>query len=133
MEQILIVDDMDTWRERLTAILDRSGYKTITARSGEEALELAEKEQPRLILMDVDMPSMNGFETCARLLDEEVTEDIPVIFVTSGAGAHFIELGFKVGAVDYVTKPFHERELLARVKTHLSLCKCRAHFFEWFW
>lgn len=105
----------------LFKFLKNANYKTLIAQSGKKAIEIAIKMHPDLILLDVMMPGMNGFEVCRYLKTEPLTKDIPVIFMTALAETHNKVQGFELGAVDYLTKPFEERELLARIKTHLSL------------
>jgi len=120
-ETILIVDDTPANLNILFDYLDSAGFKVLVASSGSEALERAKYMQPDLILLDVMMPGMDGFETCRRLKREEITEDIPIIFMTALADAESKITGFDVGGVDYITKPFHNKEVLARVNTHLTI------------
>ncbi len=122
---VLIVDDTPANISVLLDSLEREGMKVLVARDGESALEQASYARPDLILLDVMMPGMNGFETCARLQAEESTRDIPVIFMTALAETGDKVRGFKAGAVDYVTKPFQQQEVLARVATHLELVGLR--------
>lgn len=119
--KILIVDDKDNNIQLIGHYLSNDDYDIITAPSGIVALELAEKESPDLILLDVMMPGMDGFITCSKLKENESTRDIPVIFMTAITDSVEKVKGFKLGAVDYITKPFNANELLARVKTHLTL------------
>lgn len=118
---ILAADDMPRDLELLSRILERDGYDLALAGKGSQALELAAKEKPDLILLDVLMPGMNGIEVCRRLKADPATQGIPVIFITAQAESSEILAGFEVGAVDYVTKPFHIPELLARVRVHVEL------------
>lgn len=118
---LLIVDDTPTNLAVLSNYLKDSGLRILVARSGEKALERARYVQPDLILLDVMMPGINGFETCRRLKADRLTQDIPVIFMTALAEAKDKVTGFNVGAVDYVTKPLQHEEVLARVSTHLKL------------
>lgn len=118
---ILIVDDTPLNLELLEIILENAGYEVRTAISGEGALRAVEAELPALILLDIMMPGINGYETCRRLKADERTAAVPVIFLSAKSGNEDIVEGFAAGAVDYVGKPFHEAELLSRVKTHLSL------------
>jgi two-component system sensor histidine kinase/response regulator len=118
--KVLIVDDAPENIDILTETLN--GYKNIVALNGEKALEIAHKNpKPDLILLDVIMPGMDGFEVCRKLKASELTSDIPVIFITSEDQSESISTGFRLGGVDYVTKPFQADELTARVKTHLEL------------
>ncbi|WP_280154934.1 ATP-binding protein [Piscinibacter sp. XHJ-5] len=120
-ETILIVDDMPANLGVLTSHLERQGYVAVVAQGGEEGIERAEFVRPDLILLDVMMPGVDGFETCRRLKASELTRDIPVIFMTALADTADKLTGFSVGAVDYVTKPLNGAEVLARIDTHLTL------------
>lgn len=117
---ILVVDDVDANRATLCRSLDSQGYTVAAAPSGEIALELAEKDPPELILLDVLMPGMNGFETCRRLQESSVTAQIPVIFITAKDETNSVVEGFRSGGVDYITKPFQEEEIFIRIETHLK-------------
>lgn len=123
--RILIVDDMATNLQVLGTILKENGYHTNIARNGSEAIMRAEKVCPDLILLDVMMPEMDGFEACRRLKDIEKTKHIPIIFLTAKTESESVIKGFDLGAADYVLKPFNSSELLARVQTHLDLKKSR--------
>jgi signal transduction histidine kinase len=118
---ILIVDDMPANLGVLTSHLERQGYIAVVAQGGEEGVERAEFVQPDLILLDVMMPGVDGFETCRRLKSSPRTRDIPVIFMTALTDTGDKLTGFAVGAVDYVTKPLNGAEVLARIETHLTL------------
>ena len=118
---ILAVDDTASDLDLLAKILGREGYNLMLARDGSQALEIAARENPDLILLDVLMPDMDGIEVCRRLKADPATRGIPVIFITAQAESSEILAGFEVGAVDYVTKPFHIPELLARVRVHVEL------------
>jgi DNA-binding NtrC family response regulator len=118
---VLIVDDEVLNRDLLEQELLEAGYKTLSAANGTEALDLAAKGHPDLILLDALMEGLDGFETCRRLKAGEATRAIPVIFLTSLSDTEIKLRAFKAGAVDYVTKPFQTEELLARVGTHISL------------
>jgi len=120
-QSILIVDDVSMNLEIITAELERRGYVALVARSGHEAVERAESAHPDLILLDVVMPGIDGFETCRRLKQSEATRDIPVIFMTALTATDDKIEGFRVGAVDYVTKPLNVVEVATRVDTHLAL------------
>lgn len=123
--RILIVDDIQENLDLFEAVLRRNGYTTITASNGREALEKIEAEVPSLILLDIMMPEMDGFETITKLRQNHEYEKIPVIFLTSQKETHYISRAFSLGAVDYVNKPCNSSELLARVKTHLENYKMR--------
>ncbi|MEG4571432.1 response regulator [Microcoleus sp. N3A4] len=118
---ILIVDDTPSNLDVISEALSNAGYKVAIATSGERALQQVERRAPDLILLDVMMPGIDGFETCQRLKANAKTCDIPIIFMTALADVDNKVKGLKLGAVDYVTKPFQEQEVLARVKTHLQL------------
>lgn len=119
--KVLIVDDTLANVELLTSSLKPIGYQLAVATSGEKALKIAERFQPDIILLDVMMPGMDGFETCRQLKAAPTTQNIPVIFVTAKVEAEDVIRGLRLGAVDYVTKPFREEEIHARVRTHLLL------------
>ena len=120
-QSVLVVDDVSMNLEILTSQLEKRGYTTLVARSGQEAVERAESAHPDLILLDVVMPGIDGFETCRRLKQSEATRDIPVIFMTGLTAIDDKIEGFRVGAVDYVTKPINAEEVATRVVTHLKL------------
>ncbi|EAW36189.1 sensor histidine kinase [Lyngbya sp. PCC 8106] len=118
---ILIVDDIEDNLLLLTAILTEKGYQVQSAVNGLSALSLAVQNRPDLILLDIMMPDINGYEVCHRLKADPRTKDIPIIFI-SALGEVFDQVkAFSIGAVDYLTKPIRIPELLSRVKTHLSL------------
>jgi class 3 adenylate cyclase/CheY-like chemotaxis protein len=119
--EILLVDDMPFNLKLLSDILSSNHFNVRIATDGELALETVEFEPPCLILLDVMMPEMNGFEVCKRLKANPKTQDIPIIFVTALSETVNKVKGFQLGAVDYITKPFEREEVLARVKTHLYL------------
>ena len=118
---VLIVDDNPTNLEVLLAALKDEGFSVLVSVSGELAIEQAEYAQPDLILLDVMMPGIDGFETCRRLKADAKTKDIPVIFMTALSETEKKVKGFEVGAVDYVTKPLQHQEVIARITTHLTL------------
>jgi signal transduction histidine kinase len=118
---ILIVDDTPTNLDILSEALSDAGYDVAIATSGERALQQLQRRSADLILLDVMMPGIDGFETCRRLKADPQTSDIPVIFMTALVDAASKMKGFDCGAVDYITKPFQEPEVLARVRTHLQL------------
>lgn len=123
--RILIVEDAPANIQALTAILREKGYAISVATHGRQALQVLESLHPDLILLDVVMPEMDGFETCERIKAVPEWRDIPVIFLTARADTGDIVRGFELGAVDYVAKPFHAHELLARVATHLAMDRLR--------
>jgi PAS domain S-box-containing protein len=118
---ILIVDDTPTNLEMLLDCLEEYGFKVVVAEDGESALEMAEYAPPDLILLDILMPEMDGFETCRRLKTNPATQDIPVIFMTALTDKVDKVKGLNLGAVDYITKPLEHEEVLARVNIHLHL------------
>lgn len=116
---IMVVEDTESNIDMMMAILKE--FDVIPATSGADALELLEEEKVDLILLDILMPEMDGFEVCRRLKSDPVSKDIPVIFITAKTDEESIEEAYEIGGIDYVTKPFKPRELLARVKTQLKL------------
>ena len=118
---ILIVDDNLNNLRVLGNILKVRKFEIGVATNGNQALQMANIKTPDLILLDVMMPEMDGFEVCGKLKKNPATENIPVIFLTAKTEMDDIIRGFKLGAADYVTKPFNSFELLARVTTHLNL------------
>ncbi|MEM8504644.1 MAG: response regulator [Cyanobacteria bacterium P01_D01_bin.1] len=119
--QILAVDDIAANLEVLNELLSAAGYDVIAAISGERALKRLESLTPELILLDVQMPGIDGFEVCRKIKANSKTANIPVIFITALSDDASITKGFSLGAADYISKPFRELELLARVKTHLRV------------
>ncbi len=118
---VLLVDDTPENIGLLLDELERVGYRVLVALDGAEALEVAARAQPELILLDVMMPGIDGYETCLRLKAAEATRDIPVIFMTALADPEARLRGFTVGGVDYITKPFNRQEVRLRVRTHIAL------------
>ncbi|OUL33776.1 hybrid sensor histidine kinase/response regulator [Nostoc sp. T09] len=118
---ILIVDDNPTNLSVLSEALASEGLRFRVAVDGESAIAQAERNQPDLILLDVQMPGLNGFETCRRLKANPVTQKIPIIFTTALADMDSKTKGFSLGAVDYIPKPFAQEEVIARVRVHLRL------------
>jgi two-component system sensor histidine kinase/response regulator len=121
MQTILIVDDTPANLALVVECLEDRGFRVAIAQDGEEGLQRAQLVEPELILLDVVMPRLDGFETCRRLKSMPATRDIPVIFMTALAETGEKLTGFQAGGVDYVTKPLQVDEVLARVRTHLSL------------
>ncbi len=118
---ILIVEDNLSNLRVLTNCLKQRNYKTPVAQNGETALQRAKRIRPDLILLDVMLPGINGFEICRRLKADALTRDIPVIFMTALTGLEDKLKGFQAGAVDYITKPIQHEEVFARVSTHLRI------------
>ncbi|GAB2584127.1 sigma-54-dependent transcriptional regulator [Spirosoma areae] len=123
---ILIVDDTPNNISILFETLSSSGYKVLVERDGKSAIEQIRYARPDLVLLDVMMPGMDGFETCRRLKLDPDTRDIPVIFMTALSETIDKVNGFNMGAVDYITKPFQLQEVLSRINTHLTLRNLRA-------
>lgn len=119
--RILIVDDIEENLRVLTETLTEEGFYPLQAKSGERAIAIARKAQPDLILLDIKMPGMDGYETIGKLKEDPQTSGIPVIFISALNQIEDKVKGFKAGAVDYVSKPFQKEEVIARVGTHLSL------------
>jgi DNA-binding NtrC family response regulator len=117
--QILLVDDTPANLDVLTAVLEPQGYRVLAAPSGEVALRIAARARPDLILLDVLMPLLDGYETCRRLKACEETRDIPVVFISALEEIEDLVLGFRAGGLDYITKPFRAEEVLIRVETQL--------------
>jgi two-component system sensor histidine kinase/response regulator len=118
--KVLIVDDTPMNLSILEEILEES-YLISIAQSGTQALSITEKFLPDLILLDVNMPGIDGFETCRKLKSRENTRNIPVIFITARVEPEDVIQGFKEGGVDYITKPFNHSEVLERVRTHIKV------------
>lgn len=118
---ILIVDDNPTNLAVLSEALSGAGFRFRIATDGESALAQVARSQPELILLDVQMPGIDGFETCQRLKANPDTQSIPVIFTTALSDTESKAKGFAVGAVDYIPKPFDQAEVLARLQVHLQL------------
>ena len=118
--KILVVDDVPASLDILVEALDREGYNVLVASNGTTALEVAAYARPDLILLDVMMPGIDGFETCRRLQADRNLEDTPVIFLTARDDIEGIVEGFEAGGLDYITKPFKKEEVLVRVRTHLE-------------
>lgn len=122
---LMIVDDEPKNIQLLGTLLTQSGYNIIPATNGVKALEKLNKVRPDIILLDVMMPELDGFETCKRIKENPETADIPVIFLTAKVDKDDVIKGLTAGAVDYVTKPFNHRELLIRVKNQIDLINAR--------
>ncbi len=124
-EKILLVDDIHENLQVLFQLLNRQGFEVLIAEDGQTALDIASDELPDLILLDIMMPDMNGFEVCAQLKALEQTRDIPIIFMTALNDINNKIMGFNLGAVDYITKPIQHEEALARIRTHLTMQKLK--------
>lgn len=119
-KKILLVDDSMTALMLNRMLLSKCGCDIVTARDGREAVEAALAERPDLIIMDIVMPQMNGFEACKRLRASPATRDIPILLVTTRGEAESIATGFASGCTDYVTKPVNSVELLSKIKAYLG-------------
>lgn len=127
---ILVVDDTEQNVRLLAHVLKKEGYEILAAFSGKDALELVKKKKPEIILLDVMMPDMNGFEVCKALKKKASTRDIPVIFLSALSEIDSKVKGFKAGGVDYITKPFQREEVLARIDLHVRLTRLQNQLEE---
>lgn len=125
MAKVLIIDDTPEYITMLTALLPE--HEVFAAIDGKKGLQLAESVLPDIILLDINMPLMTGYEVCRRLKLMKKIREIPVVFLTANDGSDFEEIGFKMGAVDYIAKPFNATILKARVKTHVELYQLRSN------
>ncbi|MGD9150812.1 MAG: response regulator [Desulfobacterales bacterium] len=125
VEAILLVDDNPTNLQLLFETLDGRGYKLLIAKDGKAALSIAGKAKPNLILLDIMMPEIDGYEVCRRLKADPATAEIPVIFLSALTDTKDKVHGLDLGAVDYVTKPFQPDEVIARVNTHLTIYRLK--------
>lgn len=128
--QILAVDDIPANLKVISATLRNAGYAVSTAINGETALKCLQHYQPDLILLDISMPGIDGFETCRRLKADRNTSHIPVIFLTALSDTVNKVKGLELGGVDYITKPFDQAELLARIKVHINLKKAQMQLIQ---
>ena len=129
-DTILIVDDLDVNIMLLEEILDSLGYKTKSAMSAVEATDILNHELPSMVLLDIMMPDINGYEFCQMLKENPHTRDIPVIFVSAAEGNDEREKAFEIGGVDFVKKPFDVTEIKTRVSTHLNIYHLRQELEE---
>lgn len=129
-DKILIVDDIPANMWVLLEVLSDAGYDVLLAQSGEQALRVAEYAKPSLILLDVMMPNMDGFEVCRTLKENPNLSNIPIIFMTALSDTVNKLKGFELGAADYVTKPIQYKEILARVSAHLQVHKLQAQLLQ---
>lgn len=128
--KLLIVDDVQTNVLLLKALLGKEGYRILIANNGQEALTIVRQELPDLILLDVMMPGMDGFEVAQHLEKEEWSANIPIIFLTALDDTESIVRGFKLGASDFISKPFRKEELMVRIKHQLTLVAARKIILE---
>ncbi len=127
---IFIVDDIPENIQILGNILSKENYQISFSTSGQQALSMIKDLNPDLIMLDIMMPEINGYEVCKKLKESDETKDIPVIFLSAKTEAEDIVKGFQLGAVDYVTKPFNSAELLARANTHIQFKNAREKLEE---
>lgn len=127
---LLIVEDNLKNLKVLLGLLKDRGFNLVIAKSGEEALERAGQLLPDVILLDIRMPGMDGFETCRRLKASEMTCEIPIIFMTALTDVESKLKGFEVGGVDYVTKPVEYQEVIARLNAHLTIRRLQKSLVE---
>jgi DNA-binding response OmpR family regulator len=120
-KKVLLVDDSETVLMMERMVLSRAPYQLMFARDGEQAVETALRERPDLILLDVMMPRMNGFEACRTLRQHEAMREVPIILVTTRSEGENVEAGYENGCTDYVNKPFNGPELLAKLKSFLGV------------
>jgi diguanylate cyclase (GGDEF)-like protein len=121
--KVLVVDDNPNNLDVLIEHLE--GFDVCVALNGEDALALAARARPEVVLLDIQMPGMDGFETCRRLKQQASFEDVPVIFLTAMTDVEYTLKGFEVGGVDFITKPPHFEEVIARLRTHLTITRQR--------
>jgi two-component system sensor histidine kinase/response regulator len=124
-QRILIIDDQEANIQVLGTMLGQVGFEIVPATDGEQALEKLAARPPDLVLLDVLMPGIDGFEVCRRIREQPETAHIPIIFLSSADDKEFVVRALGAGGVDYVTKPFHKAELVSRVRTHLALKAAR--------
>lgn len=118
---ILIVDDTPANLRLLSHVLSKNGYNFLEASNGKEAVQIAKEHEPDLILLDIMMPDMNGYEVIKEIKSDKLIQDVPIIFLSSLTDTDDKVEGFKSGGVDYITKPFQKEETLARINTHLKI------------
>ena len=123
VDRLLLVDDNPTNLQVLYQALEAEGYELLVAQSGAEAIATAKEAKPHLILLDINMPGIDGYETCRRLKREPETKNIPVVLLTAKGRDADKRLGYEVGAVDYVIKPFSPNRLIERIQEILG---CRS-------
>jgi len=130
MKKILVIDDLPENVFMLQDRLEHDGYEVITAYDGRTGIEKAASEMPDLILLDVMMPEITGIEVCKTLVQNSVTQSIPIILVTAKSGAEDTKEGLEAGAFDYIKKPFNRIELLARINSALKLAEVQKMLIE---
>ncbi len=120
---VLIIDDDPVELTLITQLLEIKGFRVIRAEDGLAGIEAVQASRPDIILLDIRMPGLDGFETCRRLKSLPAVAHIPVIFLTGAGREEDVVAGFRVGAIDYVTKPFRSEEILARITTHAGISR----------
>ena len=130
LASLLVVDDTLENLRLLGDMLGEEGYEVRPVSNGRHALQAVEHDPPDLVLLDVNMPDMDGYEVCRQLRAKDPLKDVPVIFLTAWTDRAYMVKAFEVGGTDYVTKPFLFEEVLARVTTHLALRRARAALAE---
>ncbi|HSL85886.1 MAG TPA: response regulator [Bacteroidales bacterium] len=120
MATILIAEDERDIRDLITFTLTYAGYEVLQATNGEEAVKIALAEKPDLVLLDVRMPYMNGYEACIKIKSEESLQDLPVVFLSAKGQETEVQTGLQAGAVEYILKPFSPDELIERVRINLE-------------
>ena len=123
--KILVVDDNQLNLKVVSNILKEKGYEIALALDGRSALKILDEIHIDLILLDIMMPGMDGFEVCAKIQEQEKLKDIPIIFLTAKTESDDVVAGFVMGGVDYITKPFRKEELFVRVRNHVQLKQLR--------
>jgi len=119
--KLLIVDDQVENLQLLVDIFSGEGHEILAARNGEEGLKVAQEEHPDLILLDINMPQLNGYEVCEKLKESETTKDITIIFLSASNSSVDEVHGLRLGAVDFISKPFVIEVVKQRVKIHIEL------------
>ena len=118
---VLMIDDESNSRKLVKLLLEREGYRVLTASNGEEGIILAKVEQPDVILLDILMPKVNGYEALRRLREDQDMQSIPVIMVTAKGTEHDIATSFRLGAVFHIEKPYETKDLLQKIEVSLTL------------
>ncbi len=129
-EKILIIDDNRMNIQLLNSILSKENYNVVSTLDSTKAFSMTLEEKPDIILLDIMMPRLDGFEVCKQLKSSEQTKYIPVIFLTARNDEEGVKKAFELGAADYVTRPFNRTELLARIRTHLDLKRTHQRLLE---
>ena len=127
---ILVVDDTRYNLQILSIMLANQGYSVLEATNGTDAIELANTRIPNLILLDIKMPKMDGYEVCSNLKNNPITQQIPIIFISAIENVEEKVEAFAIGGIDFINKPFHLIEVLARVETHLRVSSLQAQLLE---